>query len=571
MNVSTIPAPVAAEISGFGSFFGSCQIAAGGFESFLQSVSAAYGTSLNIETPDSHIEVPEFMNALDGYEAFKGPKLLERLQEILGEEAGAEAFEFIKDFFEEYKEKFTAPKGVAPYIAQEPSEIMRVFFRLLEILDPKQMSEALPKERQVELLEGILKDIKKLLGYEQIAQPEEGELTQSEENVLTQTLIQPEEEVLPQPEAEIPQPKVEMPQSKVETAQQKTAQKVPINMIAFPLAVKLGIAKWEERKEFSDMEFYDFIENLLEQGLVNLDDLGKYLEEEGVLLILEEGKLDYFEETLKNLWESVKSGDKPQQEELSSILKEIATGKELGKQLKESMEVEQKAEILDSTSKKENGFKKDFFKEDGLNPANLVKIKYAEGKQEKLVQPEVRAVWEGNGMKIEIVNPKTGEKLESVPTTGNTQERVNEYEVIRQVVARAKFITTPTGEQKFTIQLRPEHLGQLDLRITLNRGEMQIHARVESAVAQQALENHIGLLREGLEKQGITLERLEISIEQKDRQDAWSLAEKHEKHEQKHGQRHNHRGRESHLAVSIANENADTGRRLGYNTMEYLA
>jgi flagellar hook-length control protein FliK len=190
------------------------------------------------------------------------------------------------------------------------------------------------------------------------------------------------------------------------------------------------------------------------------------------------------------------------------------------------------------------------------------------------VQPEVRAVWEGEGLKIELVNPKTGEKLQTTYETmpQKMQERINEFEVVRQVIAQAKFITTPTGEQRMTMQLRPEHLGQMDLRIILNHGEMQIHARVESVTAQSALETHIGLLREGLEKQGISLERLEVSVEQRDRQDAYSLAEKQEQREQKHGNHRHRRGREQHLAVSIAkNESSDTGRRLGYNTMEYLA
>jgi len=151
------------------------------------------------------------------------------------------------------------------------------------------------------------------------------------------------------------------------------------------------------------------------------------------------------------------------------------------------------------------------------------------------------------------------------------QERIHEFEVVRQVVSHAKFITTPTGEQKLTMQLRPEHLGQMNLRIVLNNGEMQIHARVESVTAQSALESHIGLLREGLEKQGINLDRLEVSVEQKDKQDAFSLADRQEQHE-RHGKGRHHRNKEMHLAVSIKNDaNSDTGRRLGYNTMEYLA
>jgi flagellar hook-length control protein FliK len=207
-------------------------------------------------------------------------------------------------------------------------------------------------------------------------------------------------------------------------------------------------------------------------------------------------------------------------------------------------------------------------------PQQVAQTQPQQARQIPQIQPEVRAVWEVDGLKIEVINPKTGEKLQTSHETipQRMQERINEFEVVRQIVAQAKFITTPTGEQKMTIQLRPEHLGQVDLRINLNHGEMQIHARVESVTAQSALETHIGLLREGLEKQGITLERLEVSVEQRDKQDAYSLAERQEHREQKHNNHRHHRGREQHLAVSIAkNENSDTGRRLGYNTMEYLA
>jgi flagellar hook-length control protein FliK len=191
-------------------------------------------------------------------------------------------------------------------------------------------------------------------------------------------------------------------------------------------------------------------------------------------------------------------------------------------------------------------------------------------------QPEVRAVWEGSDLKIEAFNPKTGEKLQTVSTRmpHAMQDRIHEFEVVKQVIAKAKLITTPTGDQRMTLQLRPDHLGQVDMRITLNHNEMQIQARVESPVAQAALETHIGLLREGLEKQGITLDRLEVSVEQRDKQDAFSLAERQDREEQRQHQRSkSRRAREQHLAVSISQKDptGDTGRRLGYNSMEYLA
>ncbi|MDR3001022.1 MAG: flagellar hook-length control protein FliK [Fibromonadaceae bacterium] len=395
------------------------------------------------------------------------------------------------------------------------------------------------------------------------------------------------------------------------------------------LATEIEIEKPEDIKKFGD-----FMIDLLEKGLITLQDLEKLSR----LLTETEQKGEEFpvvKVILEKLWDSIKTGDETKQAELLSELEnfiakefpqkeiekiepaflriildnfvasienennvekkeafladvkevlkpETRTGieqkpieKSIEKLIEKSIDkpvekvIDKNEKPIEKTNAEKTGFE---LKPEGEKSENKgAKPEAQQTASTQPVQPEVRAVWEGGGLKIEVIDSKTGEKLQSVPASGNTQERMHEYEVIRQVVAKAKFITTPTGEQKLTIQLRPDHLGQLDLRIVLNRGEMQIHARVESATAQQALENHIGFLREGLEKQGITLERLEVSIEQKDKQDAWSLMERQEQRERR-GNRKHRQGRETHLAVSIANDaGADTGRRLGYNTMEYLA
>ncbi len=606
MNTSTIPAPVAAELSGVGSFFGSCQIAASGFESFLQSAS----------------EMPCATDSADGgliASLFSGNhnsnEVLKQLQEILGEETGENVFKIMTDFLKEYKPLAQAQGSIAN--SNDTPESLTVF-HLLKFLDPEYLAEA-PIAKLKEELESILEEIKAILGYEQAAQPEteavqpEAEILQPKPETVQQETeipqpemeipqpkteiaqseteipqpkpetVQPETEIpqpkletvqpeteIPQPKAETPQPEIEILLSKTETVQQETKtedKKIPIKLYdAMLLSKQMGM----EPEEYQ--EFFEFMHDLLKQGLINFDEFDKAVNPPPEVLGVTEEKKEpnFFNETFKELWEYVKNEDEPKKEEIISMLKQIAEIKETVKELKSVSSMEQK------TSSETPKVSETSEKEVDLKFANSEPVKSKNNKhgEEKQVQPEVRAVWEGGGLKIELVNPKTGEKLESAQTATpqNMQEKMQEFEVIKQVVAKAKFITTSTGEQRLTIQLRPEHLGQLDLRIILNRGEMQIHARVESATAQQALENHIGLLREGLEKQGITLERLEISIEQKDKQDAWSLAEKQEQHEQKQGNRRHRHGREAHLAVSIANDaNGDTGRRLGYNTMEYLA
>jgi flagellar hook-length control protein FliK len=572
-------------------------------------------TPTDEEPPEHLYALPELVNILDKYN--KEPLLLSRLKEKFGKEAGEEVFEIIKDFLEKYGDKFTAKDSED---SPKFSEAIQILFRLIRTLDPKYVSEIPVEEQQAglenvlkEILEKIVGEIKGLLANEQIAQPK-AEISQPEtadtqpKAADTQPKTadaQPQPEIS-QPKAEISQPKATDTQPKMADAQPKAEVLQTETADAKPqtetepalvkkedhritrLAIELGI------EPLGRHEFHKFINDLLERGLLTLDDLGEPVnaEEEETAETAptspvatapknsEEKKPDFFAEILKNLWESTKTADEPKKEESLSLLKEIAVGRDLGRQLKENLGTGQNAEVLDKTSDKaldSVAKKENVLKEDELNPANIVKpAKHSEAKQEsheKPVQPEVRATWEGSALKIEIVNPKTGEKLQTVETAmpHKMQERIHEFEVIKQIAAQARFTTAPTGEQKLTIQLHPEHLGQVDLRITLNNGEMQIHARVESPTVQNALESHIGLLRDSLEKQGINLERLEVSVEQRDR-NSYAFAQEHEN--QQHGEKNKKRkrGRTSHLAVSIAkDENADTGRRLGYNTMEYLA
>jgi flagellar hook-length control protein FliK len=82
----------------------------------------------------------------------------------------------------------------------------------------------------------------------------------------------------------------------------------------------------------------------------------------------------------------------------------------------------------------------------------------------------------------------------------------------------------------------------------------------------------MNLLREGLEKQGLNIEKLEVSIEQREQQNSRELAEQQQREQQEHRAR-SRRGAhtQGQILVSVEDPLADTGRRLGYNTMEFLA
>jgi len=706
-DISIIPAPVAAQISGPGSFFGSCQIASGNFEDILSAVSEDFvqgvvSDELPATNSDSENLTEQPAPLGFDFQDFNKSEVLMQLQQILGEDAGTEAFkriinllekgslsvqadtiEWDKDTFEELTlsllerldlaikqitkvsgdvqkndvqisdtqerenennfdiEKFLnllsdllkvglitpeeyetvlknpeesslpellgelkkeatelveklenveTEQGEQPRYAGEPKQVeqpkqqaeqarqteqpRRVERPKQQAEQPKQTEQLWRAERPRQTEEprqagqlGQTEQPKQAeqLGREQpiqtehyrqfegaryAEQPRQGEqLWQTEILKQVKEFLQSEEPIRAKPFLQVEQPKqaeqfIYTEQSSVAQAEQE------------PLLEELRVisAEMEMGTQPKDKDkFYELINNLLEKGLINEQDLKNVvkmptIDDESSSPIEPISKNEKSEKNEKNDSEKIKPAF------IKNVVEKILTNIESENKAEKGNVFSKFKEIVESRSISTSGEKIDF-------------------KQAK-VEVEVRAVWDAGDLKIETVNSKTGEKLQSTPVANShrMQERIHEFEVVRQVVAQAKFITTPTGEQKLTMQLRPEHLGQMNLRIVLNNGEMQIHARVESITAQAALESHIGLLREGLEKQGINLDRLEVSVEQRDRQDAFSLAERHEQHE-KHGKgKHHHHNKEMHLAVSVKNdENSDTGRRLGYNTMEYLA
>ena len=190
-----------------------------------------------------------------------------------------------------------------------------------------------------------------------------------------------------------------------------------------------------------------------------------------------------------------------------------------------------------------------------------------EVKPSQQTQTETVVRLDGGELKIEVVDSKTGARV-SVASSPDMQQRVQDYQVVRQVAEKVRYLVQQ-GQQTMSLQLNPKDLGRVDLTVTLKGSEMQVHAKVDSEVAQRALESNISLLREGLEKQNISLDRLEVSVEkQKDQLAAEDQASRQGQQGKQRGQRASG-GRA--LGVTVSGLNTETGRRLGYNTMEYLA
>lgn len=77
---------------------------------------------------------------------------------------------------------------------------------------------------------------------------------------------------------------------------------------------------------------------------------------------------------------------------------------------------------------------------------------------------------------------------------------VNKFEVVKL-----------QGMSQARISLYPEHLGQVDVRITLQNGQLIAQFVTEHAFARESLEGQMAQLRAALQAQGLQVNKLEVT------------------------------------------------------------
>ena len=116
----------------------------------------------------------------------------------------------------------------------------------------------------------------------------------------------------------------------------------------------------------------------------------------------------------------------------------------------------------------------------------------------------------------ESVSAENYEKAVSTETviSGAFKESViPRSSIIQQVVEKAE---TLTGENKseIVVQLKPESLGKISLRVIHERGEIMAKFVAENEQVRAILESNMQHLKDSLEKSGITIQNLSVSVGQ---------------------------------------------------------
>jgi flagellar hook-length control protein FliK len=168
----------------------------------------------------------------------------------------------------------------------------------------------------------------------------------------------------------------------------------------------------------------------------------------------------------------------------------------------------------------------------------------------------------------------TLEQAKSVEHRGEAERvweprQAHDAGVMDQIAKKLSAIGHKNGDE-INIQLSPEHLGKVRVSLEMKDGAMAARISVENDAVREQVEAGLASLRDSLENQGIKLQGLEVSVEQRQSSLFNPDGSNSESFFQRNGRGH---GGSDAAAEAVPFESApesDTGRRMGYNTMEYI-
>lgn len=90
-------------------------------------------------------------------------------------------------------------------------------------------------------------------------------------------------------------------------------------------------------------------------------------------------------------------------------------------------------------------------------------------------------------------------------------DRVSAARIVRQVVDEIKLVMKP-DTTSMELQLNPEHLGKVNINVSMKAGMVTAQIAVSDAMVKEALENQIQVLRDNMNEQGMKIEAVEVVI-----------------------------------------------------------
>jgi len=98
-------------------------------------------------------------------------------------------------------------------------------------------------------------------------------------------------------------------------------------------------------------------------------------------------------------------------------------------------------------------------------------------------------------------------------STVQSEVKVSGEEIIGQIVEKAKVVLT-NEKSEMVIDLKPDHLGKLSLRVVTERGAVVAKFIAENEQVKAAIESNMDNLKESLSRQGFSIQDFSVSVRQ---------------------------------------------------------
>jgi flagellar hook-length control protein FliK len=113
-------------------------------------------------------------------------------------------------------------------------------------------------------------------------------------------------------------------------------------------------------------------------------------------------------------------------------------------------------------------------------------------------------------MKIESTLIKNAQPMEL--TSGRVRLAQN---IMNQVMSGARAQINPMENgQQIILKLRPEELGNVDLKLSVDKGILMAEFNVESQIVKETIESNMADLKQALEEKGYNIEGMQVSVGQ---------------------------------------------------------
>jgi len=125
-------------------------------------------------------------------------------------------------------------------------------------------------------------------------------------------------------------------------------------------------------------------------------------------------------------------------------------------------------------------------------------------------QQPVQQVWASALQQAVEVKAAGGEAVKPAPQAVNVRQFAD---TMTGMIVRQFGITQTNGLAEARMMLMPEHLGQVDVRISIQNGQLTASFVTDNPAARDMLENQLAQLRSSLQTQGLQVDRLEVRQE----------------------------------------------------------